>query len=216
MSISGFQRALSDMTLDTRFASSVRNEGASTLETYELTPVEQRRLVDLARQRAMDLNCTLSRGNRFAPIVEMYPLTCELLKDELRGLLDELWSRHRPDNYQLAGEDVAFAEFLSERIRSGQVTQPYADEVFRYEAQCVALAKSLRYTSSDDLAHENVAPFRHTHFRHDPRILLRWLERREVPPPDLPEGDFPVRITLRGDSLHVDLDSEQAPRISIT
>ena len=206
MSISGFQRALSDMTLDTRFASSVRNTGAEVLVAYELTPVEQRRLVDLARQRAMDLNCTLSRGNRFAPIVEMYPLTCELLKDDLRGLLDELWSRHRPDNYQLAGEDVAFAEFLSERLGSGQLTHPYADEVFRYEAECVALAKSLRYMSSDDLARDSAAPFRRTHFRHDPRIVLRSLERREPPPPDLPEGSYCVRITLRGDSLHVDLD----------
>jgi hypothetical protein len=206
MSIAGFQRALSDMTLDTRFASSVRNSGAGVLAAYELTPVEERRLVDLARQRAMDLNCTLSRGNRFAPIVEMYPLTCELLKDELRGLLDELWSRHRPDNYQLAGEDVAFADFLLEQLRAGRVTQPYADEVFRYEAECVALAKSLRYTSSEDLAHENVAPFRRTHFRHDPRIVLRSLERKEPPPADLPEGDYSVRITLRGDSLHVDLD----------
>ena len=136
----------------------------------------------------------------------MYPLTCELLKDDLRGLLDELWSRHRPDNYQLAGEDEAFAGFLSARLRSGQLTQPYADEVFRYEVECVALAKSLRYMSSDDLARDNVAPFRRTHFRHDPRIVLRSLERREPVPPDLPEGDYSVRITLRGDSLQVDLD----------
>lgn len=206
MSISGFQRALSDMTLDTRFASSVRNRGAAVLVAYELTPMEERRVVDLARQPAMDLNCTLSRGNRFAPIVEMYPLTCELLKDDLRGLLDELWSRHRPDNYQLAGEDEAFAEFLSEQLRAGRLTHPYAEEVFRYEAECVALAKSLRYVSSEDLARDNVAPFRRTHFRHDPRIVLRSLERREPAPPDLPEGDYSVRITLRGDSLHVDLD----------
>jgi hypothetical protein len=44
------------------------------------------------------------------------------------------------------------------------------------------------------------------HFRHDPRILIRALERRQRPPENLPEGDYPVRITLRGDALDVVLD----------
>src|SRR6476620_7543484 len=133
MSLRDFQRALSDMTLDTRIAAEVRKEGISALSDYELTSLEQHRLVDVARQPGMDLNCTLSRGNRFAPIVEMFPLTCELLKPSLRELLDELWTRHRPDNYQLAGEEDAFASFMEGKISRGELASAYAEEVFRYE-----------------------------------------------------------------------------------
>lgn len=205
MSLRDFQRALSDMTLDTRMTTAVRKSGPPALIDYELTALEKQRLVDVARQQGMDLNCSLARGNRFVPIVEMFPLTCELLKPWLRELLDELWSRHRPDNYQLAGEEDAFARFIEEKIDRGELACAYAEEVFRYESACLDLAKSLRYVAIGD------SPVRSEHsrlayFSHDPRILLRALERHETPPPDIPEGDYPVRITLHGDALDVELD----------
>jgi len=150
MSLRNFQRALSDMTLDPRLTAAVRRSGVPALSDYELTPLEQQRLVDVARQPGMDLTCTLARGNRFAPIVEMFPLTCELLKPWLRELLDELWSRHRPDNYQLAGEEDAFGRFLEEKIAGRELTHPYAEEVFRYESACLDLARSLRYLPIED------------------------------------------------------------------
>jgi hypothetical protein len=205
MSLKDFQRALSDMTLDARVTATVRRDGAPALSDYELTALEQQRLVDVARQRGMDLNCTLARGNRFAPIVEMFPLTCELLKPRLRELLDELWSGHRPDNYQLAGEDEVFADFMEGKIERSELPHPYAAEVFHYERTCMTLAKSLRYVAAEDAPKPGAEPFRLAHFRHDPRILLRALENQKIPPSDMPEGDYPVRITLRGDALDVEL-----------
>jgi hypothetical protein len=186
----------------------VRRDGGPALAGYELTPLELGRLIAVARQPGMDLNCTLARGNRFGPIVEMFPLTCELLKPWLRDLLDELWSRHRPNNYQLQGEDDVFAEFLEGKLERGEFAHPYAREVFQYERVCVALAKSLRYMSADESQSRGVQPFRLAHFTHDPRILLRALEHQQMPPSDLPEGDYPVRITLRGDTLHVEADED--------
>jgi hypothetical protein len=206
MTLRDFQRALSDMTLDTRITKAVRRNGTPALSDYELTSLEQNRLVDVARQPGMDLNCTLARGNRFQPIVEMFPLTCELLKPALRLLLDELWNRHRPDNYQLTGEDEVFAAFLEEKIAGGELTHPYAAEVFRYERVCMDLAKSLRYVAAEDLPAAGSEPFRLAHFRHDPQILLHALENQQMPPAGLPEGNYPVRITLRGDALDVELD----------
>ena len=203
MPLRDFQRALSDMTLDTRITAAVRKGGAPALSDYELTSLEQQRLVDVARQPGMDLNCTLARGNRFAPIVEMFPLTCELLKPWLRELLDELWSCHRPDNYQLSGEEDAFAGFLDGKIGRQELTHPYAEEVFRYESACMDLAKSLRYVSPEPGSEH----FRRVYFRHDPRILLRALEDHQIPPLDMPEGDYPVCIMLRGDALDVELDT---------
>jgi hypothetical protein len=206
MSLKDFQRALSDMTLDTRLTAAVRKDGTPVLSRYELTSLEQQRLVDVARQPGMELNCTLARGNRFMPIVDMFPLTCELLKPSLRELLDELWDSHRPDNYQLAGEDEVFADFMERKIARGELAHPYAAEVFHYERTCMTLAKSLRYVAAEDSPIPGTEPFRLAQFRHDPRILLRALENQEMPPPDMPEGDYPVRITLRGDALDVELD----------
>jgi hypothetical protein len=206
MSLKDFQRALSDMTLDTRITAAVRKSGPPALTDYDLTPLEQQRLVDVARQPGMDLNCTLSRGNRLTPIVGMFPLTCELLKPWLRELLDELWSRRSPDNYQLTGEEDAFAGFIEEKISRGELAHPYAEEVFRYESACLDLARSLRYVAFDDSPVQGSEQFRLAYFRHDPRILLRALENDQTPPPDMPEGDYPVRITLRGDAMEVELD----------
>jgi hypothetical protein len=206
MPLRDFQRALSDMTLDPRIAAAVRKDGAPTLSAYDLTSLEQQRLVDVARQPGMDLNCTLARGNRFAPIVELFPLTCELLKPWLRELLDELWSCRRPDNYQLSGEEDAFAGFLNGKIERRELTYPYVEEVFLYESACMDLAKSLRYVSAENLQQLGLEPFRRVRFRHDPRILLIALENHQIPPPDLPEGDYAVCITLRGDALEVELD----------
>jgi hypothetical protein len=206
MTLRDFQRALSDMTLDTRITAAVRKQGTPALSDYELTPLEQMRLVDVARQPGMVLNCSLARGNRFAPIVEMFPLTCELLKPWLRELLDELWSGHRPDNYQLTGEDEVFAAFLEGKIGRGELAHPYAEEVFRYERVSMDLAKSLRYVAAEDSPQAGSEPFRLAFFRHDPRIVLRALENQQTPPPDIPEGYYPVRITLRGDALDVELE----------
>jgi hypothetical protein len=40
-------------------------------------------------------------------------------------------------------------------------------------------------------------------FVHDPHVLVPALERDETPPPDLPAGDYLVRLTLRHDVLDV-------------
>ena len=50
MPLRDFQRALSDMTLDTRIAAAVRKEGRPALSEYNLISLEQHRLVDVARQ----------------------------------------------------------------------------------------------------------------------------------------------------------------------
>jgi hypothetical protein len=70
----------------------------------------------------------------------------------------------------------------------------------------MTLAKSLRYVAAEDAPKPGAEPSRLAHFHHDPRILLRALENQKAPPPDMPEGDYPVRITLRGDALDVELE----------
>ena len=182
MSLHEFQRALCDMTLDVTFAASVLRKGAPALKGYSLTGIEQDRLFAVVSQRGMSVNCTLARANRFAPIADAFPLTCSLLKPHLRGLLDELWSVHRPGNYQLAGEAGAFAFFLEEKLSRGRFDQEYAAEVFRYECAAWDLIQSLpRFVSAAALK-DTTGQSATVRFTHDPRILVTCLERDQPRP----------------------------------
>ena len=176
------------------------------MDGYSLTGAEQDRLLAVVSQRGMSVNCTLARANRFAPIADAFPLTCSLLKPHLRGLLDELWSVHRPGNYQLAGEAGAFALFLREKLAQGEFDHEYADEVFRYESAVWDLIQTLRHSASATEPEVTTEQSTTVRFTHDPRILVDRLERDQPPPSGLPAGDYFVRLTLRGDTLDVDLE----------
>ena len=206
MSLLEFQRALCDMTLDVAFAATVLRNGAAALQGYGLTGIEENRLVAVVSQRGMSVNCTLARANRFAPIADAFPLTCSLLKPRLRGLLDELWSVHRPGNYQLAGEAHAFAAFLQEKLSRREFDHEYAAEVFRYECAAWDLIQTLPRSASaaplEPVTEQSTA----VRFTHDPRILVACLERDQPPPRGLPPGDYSVRLRLSGDTLDVDLE----------
>ncbi len=199
MAIGEFQRALADMTLDTRLAAAVRSNGTAALEDYSLTEREERRLETVARQPGMSLTCTLARANRFGPIHNAFPMTCVLLEAQLKALLDELWHKHRPDNYQLAGEDTAFAELIENKLAAGELDLEYLEEVFRFEQACLALAMELRYRDAASVEGQT----RVVQFRHDPGELFDTLGRLKAPPARLPLDDFEVHLHLTGGELEV-------------
>jgi hypothetical protein len=214
MSIADFQRALCDMTLRPVLAASVLRSGASSLSDYQLSAMEQDRLIAVVRQPGMSVNCTLARANRFAPIADAFPLTCSLLKPLLRSLLDELWSLHRPDSYQLGGEAEAFAAFMQMKLSHGALDHPYADEVFSYERAAWELIQTFQgsmFGPKQDVEAERSAS---VHFQHDPHILVPCLERDDPPPTDLPAGDYLVRLTLRGETLQVQTE-QRGPSVSV-
>jgi hypothetical protein len=205
MSLPEFQRALCDMTLDASRAAALLRSGASGLSGYRLTSREKSRLVDAVRQRGMSVTCTLARANRFAPVADAFPLTCSLLKPRLRALLDELWSLSRPANYQLSGEVDAFAAFLRHKLSRGELDDPYADEILRYECAVWELIRRVqtegRSGSVEQQASEQAIMVR---FVHDPRVLLPALERDEIPTPDLTRDDYVVQLRLGADGLETE------------
>ena len=202
MSLRDFQCALGEMTLDPLFAASVRSRGLAALARFSLTSLEQERLLAAASQRGMSLNCTLARSNRFATILDAFPLTCTLLKPRLRELLDDLWHTRRPDNYQLAGEDLHFAAFLQSRLDAGELDEPYAAEILQLERVSWEMIQSLRISAASQA--QGPGHSRIVTFRHDPRVLLPALEADRLPPPGLAAGAYRVRLTMIGDTLEIE------------
>ena len=188
MSLIAFQQALVDLTLAPALARALRRGDVKPLAGYDLTVLERERLQEIVRQPGISVHCTLSRGNRFEVVAGAFPMTCVLLRPVLREVLDELWLAHRPDNYQLAGEQTKFAAFVGARIVAGALDIEYLDEVLAYEVACQDLLQRARLNPTKAEAH--VA------FRHDPDDLLPPLARLVLPPSGLPTGMFPARVTI--------------------
>jgi hypothetical protein len=118
MSLQAFQRAVVDLTLAYTKVRALRKGDANLLASYDLTPIEQQRIFAIVNQSGIAIHCSLSRGNRLEVVVNAFPMTCILIESQLRVLMDELWEHRRPTNYQLDGEDLAFAEFIGEKIEA--------------------------------------------------------------------------------------------------
>jgi hypothetical protein len=202
MSLRDFQRALTSITLDARFANAVHAHGAGALVAYDLSPREARRLTSVTRQPGMALNCTLARANRFASIHSAFPMTCVLLGTDLRGVLDELWSDHLPDNVQLQGEEQPFAALVQGRIENVGVTglSAYLPAVLEYERACLELACLVRHVARPEMAPRET---RWVAFGHDPQVVFAALQAFQQPALHLPRAEHRVRITLIGGELEV-------------
>jgi hypothetical protein len=198
MSLSGFQQAAVDLTLSPESFRALRRGESALLDRYNLNERERNRLLEISRQPGMAMNCSLARGNRLELIVGSFPKSCILLKPLLPGLLDELWETHKPDNYQLIGEEDAFAAFIAQKISHGGLAVDYLCEIFSYELACRDLALRLDACADADTVLEAIVEFRHA-----PDALLTPLSRRFVPPSGLPSGVFPTRLRLSEDGLEV-------------
>lgn len=208
MSLKTFQRVLVDLTLTPSRARALRVDGGSALDGYDLTPLERERLLDIVRQPGMSVHCSLSRGNRFETIAEIFPMTCVLLEPVLRELLDELWRTSHPENYQLSGEEAAFAELVKRKLAAGEIAIEYLEEVFAYEIVCWDLARRMRMQRDAEAAVEAIIEFQHS-----PAELLPLLSRLVAPPAGLPRGRYPARVVLRDGRFDVEMTIEEDGRL---
>jgi hypothetical protein len=194
-----FQRAVVDLTLDYRKSSALLHGDRDVLAGYDLTDRERTRLLSIVAQPGMSVHCSLSRGNRLEVIAGVFPMTCVLLEPILNGLIDELWREHRPSNYQLAGEEAAFADVIRRKRADGELDVEYLDEIFAYELACWEMIRRGRTRPGTADAEARVD------FVHRPSDLLPPLSRLEAPPPDLPTGSYPAIVRLRDGGFEVEL-----------
>jgi hypothetical protein len=198
MSLKGFQQAIVDLTLAPKSAAALRRGETALLDRYDLTERERVRILAAVAQRGMAITCSLARGNRLEVIAGVFPMTCILLKPVLRGLLDDLWEVHQPGNYQLAGEEEAFAAFIQGRIAEGALSIEYLAEIFAYELTCWEMTRQARASTVPGAPCE--ARFE---FQHQPDQLLPPLSRLLAPPAGLPAGSFPALVRLSESGFEV-------------
>jgi hypothetical protein len=206
MSLRAFQRAVVELTLAPDMARALRQGDAGVLAGYDLTGRERARLLDMVRQPGISVQCSLSRGNRLEVIMAAFPMTCVLLRPVLRQLVDTLWREHRPTNYQLAGEQTAFAALVRREIAAGVLAIEYLPEILAYETTCLELAERSRMRTGSDTAAEALVEF-----EHPPDTLLPPLSRRAAPPAGLPSGSYRARVKLQGDRFTVELMEPARP-----
>jgi hypothetical protein len=212
MSLAGFQQALTAMTLDAALAAAVRSQGSCHLQLWPLTVLECRRLVAMAQQPGMELNCTLARGNRFAAVHDAFAMSCALLGPALRGVLDALWSSQRPGGVQLGGDVERFAAVAlahAHTLPSEQLRCCLRD-VLAYEQQAYELALSVRHLPDPEQAS---SPPRWVDFEHDPQALFEALQAFQPPPADLPRVPHRVRLALVAGALETAIFEVVAPAV---
>jgi hypothetical protein len=200
MSLKGFQQAVVDLTLSPKWCRALRRGESSLLDQYDLNERERNRLMEMSRRRGMAMICSLARGNRLEVIVDPFPKTCILLKPLLPRLLDELWEQHKPDNYQLFGEEDAFAVFIARKIGQGELSVEYLSEIFAYELTCRDLAIQRETSTGGDTTFDAIVEF-----QHPPGELLPPLNRLVAPPSGLPYGIFRARVRLSEAGFAADL-----------
>jgi hypothetical protein len=200
MSLQAFQRAVVDLTISYPKVRALRGGDTALLASYKLTPLEKERILDIIRQPGISVHCTLSRGNRLEIVVGAFPMTSVLLEGKMRGLMDELWERGGPTNYQLAGEEIAFAEFIRAKIAAGELEVEYLSEILAYESVCLGLTRRSWRESEPPGGFEAIAEFRHS-----PDDLLPPLSRLTRPPFSLPEGHHRTTVRLKGKRFEVEI-----------
>jgi hypothetical protein len=109
-----FQRALADLTASPDLCREVRADPAALRPRYDVTEREWRRLVSIAQSKGMEANCMLYRANRLAPVALNLPRTCELLREELPGLLSRYWAGEPTTDVHFLVEADRFCRFLRE------------------------------------------------------------------------------------------------------
>ena len=183
------------------FRERIAQQPGEALNGLELTPRERKRLLAIAAQPGMRVNTAIHRANRLAPLDQTLPFSCFLAGEQLPSLLERYWLENPTENLQLPVECERFAAFLKSEIRNARVVNPYLEEVLEFERVCTAL----RFFTEPELRQRDSGNdglpelVRIVQFRHDPVPLLEALTNGQLPPVDLPTGEFHLLIDCRSE-----------------
>ncbi len=199
MSLEKYQEIFCRMVASAAFRERVLGDPDKALDGFDLTERERGRLLTVASQPGMRVNTAIHRANRLTPLDQTLPLTCFLLGERLRVLLDRYWLENPAENLQAPAECERFSAFLEREMLAGRVTDPYLEEVLRFERTCT----QLRFFTEAELGRRGLISrglpplVSIVTFRHDPLQLLEALANFAMPPANIIEGKFPLLIDCR-------------------
>ena len=215
MSLLSFQRALGDLIASPNLCLLARSNFEVTMEHYQLSDREQRRLRGICSQRGMAVNCTLYRSNRITPLYTLMPLTCEALGDNFFPLVCLFWESNGNSDLQYHREIQRFGEFLQDQLAKGELDHPILEEVVNYElaVNCLRFIsskshedKTFRGPGLNPSARLCLHPMlRLVRFKHNPVTILEHLSQRTPLPSSLNCGDFDVLLDIKRGELEVKL-----------
>ena len=213
MSVASFQHALCDLIASPGLCLALLTDPDATLASYDLSPRERTRLTEVVWQRGMSTNCSLYRMNRITPIYTLLNHTYLALGDQFGALIEQFWGAKAYQDGQFQSEIERFGAFLRQQIAEGKVASPFAGELLAFELAKNVLEFSprknvLRWLAARAPADADAPPRLHplariVHFRHDPATLLGSAAAGALPPPDLPNKNALVVISVLDGDLRI-------------
>ncbi len=200
MSLQSFQRALSELIASPDLIRATRSDPSQTLRRYDLSERERRRLIAVAGQDGMSVNCALYRANRITPLCSILPLTCFVLGDALKGEVDALCKSYERAELQFKTAIDQFAGILRARIKNGEIENPFLEEVLGFELAVSYLRFLARKAVLKEMGARTFPVGRSAlqlhpciqlvQFRHDPMALLPLVMGFSPPPYRIAKGEF--------------------------
>jgi hypothetical protein len=141
-----FQQAFADLVASPQLCRKVRANPRLLDERYRLGKREHERLLGLANDPGMALNCMLYRANRLAPLAMNLGGFCRALGPRLGPLLTEYAELHPNTNVHFYRECERFCSFVEDKLNNGYELGEDERDIFSKEALVVRL--NLRATET--------------------------------------------------------------------
>ncbi|GEM_PF-878462 len=122
MSLIQFQQAFADLVANGDLCRAIKQNPELLDEKYTLTALEKDRIIFLLQQsRGIGTSCMLYQINRFTPLYDLMPYTCNILGERTREYTRQFWAYYPKSNFQFRDEVMFFSKFLLEQVAFGNI-----------------------------------------------------------------------------------------------
>ena len=136
MPLADFQNALARMVMEPWLAERVRKHGAAILDSYQLTPLEKRRLEGIARQETgLRMATHFHRSFRLTKIAYTLPATKEALGEKFGAVILDYWREHPDVHEYFDVEARRFGRWVAERTSSERLRAIAERELWELESR---------------------------------------------------------------------------------
>ena len=212
MSLAQFQMAFGALIADSALCRSVCTDAAVDLASFDLSPLEIRRLADMAGQPGMRASCKLHRANRLTPLHRFFPRTLTLLGPGLRREIELFWQAYPESRLQFEEDAAVFSDFLTKRITTGAIKEMLVVEMLNFETMAFRLffrrVEQVPRPGRPALPDPGRPPLA-LHpligvaaFRHEPEALFALIDAG-LPPALPPAGRHYLLLDARGPDLRL-------------